>query len=92
MEIYAEPYDLDILIDIHRSINHGDRGVEERHTLGTKAVIIVFELDRPFRRKGPFDARTGRPANAVLRCVEKKFPFTSSEWYRSPTKATPPLP
>jgi hypothetical protein len=74
VEIHAEPYDLDILIDIHWSINHGDRGVEEQHTLGTEAVIVIFELDRPFRRKGLFDACTGRPADAVLRCIEKEIP------------------
>jgi len=74
MEIHTEQYDLNILIDIGWSEASGKRGVGEQQTLGTEAVIVIFELDRPFRREGPFDACTRRPANAVLRCIEKVNP------------------
>ena len=74
MEIHAEQYNLNILIDIHRSINHADRGVFEQHTLCAEAIIVIFELDRPFRRKGPFNSCTRRPTNTVLRCIEKVNP------------------
>ena len=46
MEIHTEQYDLNILIDIGWSEASGKRGVGEQQTLGTEAVIVIFELER----------------------------------------------